>query len=203
MKKLRLLSGWLVAVALLGCVSLQAHGQSEVEHNVHVIENGAAKTPFVPRYYHLVFVVKELEAGKVINSRSYTMSVGTVENPSSNSFNNRSIRTGTKVPVTDEKGTVTYTDIGINFDCKNVMDLGDRLGIDVSAEISSIHNDSPDGHPQVQIIGRSTPTIQQNKWNSQAVVVLGKPTVLFSSDEVTSKRTMQLELTATAINATK
>jgi hypothetical protein len=200
MKKLRLLSGWLVAVALLGCVSLQAQGQSEVEHNTRVIESGAAKTPFVPHYYHLAFVVKELEAGKVINSRTYTMSVGTVENPTNNSFNNRSIRTGTKVPITDEKGRVTtYIDVGINFDCKNVMDLGDRLGIDVSADVSNIQNDSPDGHPQTQVAVPSTSVIQQNKWTSQAVVVLGKPTLLFSSDEVTSKRTMQLELTATAI----
>jgi hypothetical protein len=201
MKKLRLLSGWLVAVALLGCVSLQAHGQSEVEHNTRVIEGGTAKTPFVPHYYHLLFVVKELEAGKVINSRSYTMSVGTVENPSSNSFNTRSIRMGTRVPIiTDSKGSgFQYFDVGINFDCKNVIDLGDRLGIDVSADVSSIQSDSPDGRPQTQIAVPSAPTIQQNKWNSQAVVVLGKPTLLFSSDEVTSKRTMQLELTATAI----
>jgi hypothetical protein len=200
MKKLRLLSGWLVAVALLGCVSLQAQGQSEVEHNTRVLESGAAKTPFVPHYYHLAFVVKELESGKVINSRAYTMSIGTAENPSNNSFNSRSIRTGTRVPITDSKGGgFQYFDVGINFDCKNLIDLGDRLGIDVSADISSIQNDSPDGHPQTQVAAPSAPAIQQNRWNSQVVVVLGKPTVLFSSDEVTSKRTMQLELTATAI----
>jgi hypothetical protein len=206
MKKLGVFSRWTIAAALLGCITAIAHGQAEIDHNVRVIDNGAAKAPFVPRYYHLAFVVKELEAGKVINSRSYDLSIGTLENTTNNSYNNRSIRTGTKVPISDDKGNVSYVDVGIKFDCKNLVVLGDRLALDVSAEISSIQNDTADNHPPIQIAGHTqnfvtslTPVIQQNTWNSQVMVVLGKPTVLFSSDEVTSKRTMQLELTATEI----
>ncbi len=43
------------------------------------------------------------------------------------------------------------------------------------------------------------PTVRQNKWDSTVIVPLKKPTVLFSSDDLTSKRQMQLELTATPI----
>jgi len=205
-KKFGVLSKWFAAGALVACMSAVAHGQAVVEHNTRVLDSIASKPPFVPHYYHLTYVVKELEAGKVINSRSYDLSIGTLENTTNNSYNNRSIRTGTKVPISDDKGNVSYVDVGIKFDCKNLVVLGDRLALDVSAEISSIQNDTADNHPPIQIAGRTqnfvtslTPVIQQNTWNSQVMVVLGKPTVLFSSDEVTSKRTMQLELTATEI----
>jgi len=44
------------------------------------------------------------------------------------------------------------------------------------------------------------PTIRQNRWSSSVVVPLSKPTVIFSSDDLTSKRQFQLELTATLIH---
>ncbi|WP_348267295.1 hypothetical protein P8936_16000 [Edaphobacter paludis] len=187
MKKAGFFSGCLVAIALLGCVSATAFGQE-------TLNSAKQAAPFVPHYYHLAFVVKELEAGKVINSRDYAMNIGTVEHQSMN-FNTRSIRNGTRVPIEIEPGKATYIDVGVNIDCKSVMDLDGRLGMEVSADISSVS----DSKMQGTVEARGMPMIQQNKWNSQVLVVLGKPTVLFSSDEVTSKRTLQLELTATEI----
>ncbi len=196
MKKAGYLAGCLVAIALLGCVGSTAFGQGAPNSEK---ESASTKKPFVPRYYHLVFVVKELEAGKVINSRDYSMSIGTVENYGVNSFT-RSIRTGTRIPVEYETGKITYVDVGVNIDCKNVIDLGSSLGMDVSTDISSIQNNSAFDHSRTQTpMTSNNPMIQQNKWNSQVSVVLGKPTVLFASDEVTSKRTLELELTATEI----
>jgi hypothetical protein len=43
------------------------------------------------------------------------------------------------------------------------------------------------------------PVVRQNKWNSGVIVPLKKPTVVFSSDDLTTKRQMQVELTATPI----
>lgn len=73
------------------------------------------------------------------------------------------------------------------------------MAMDLSAEISSVQKEAE--YPnKVQITGQGPmPLIQQNKWNSQVVVLLGKPAVVFSSDEVASKRTIELELTATEI----
>ena len=45
----------------------------------------------------------------------------------------------------------------------------------------------------------SAPMIRQNRWTSNVVVPLKKPTVIFSSDDLTTKHQMQLELTATPI----
>jgi len=41
--------------------------------------------------------------------------------------------------------------------------------------------------------------VRQNKWGSIVLVALRKPTVIFSSDDLTSKHQVQLELTATPI----
>jgi hypothetical protein len=43
--------------------------------------------------------------------------------------------------------------------------------------------------------------IRQTKWSSNVIVPIGKPTVIFSSDDATTKGQMQLELTATAMPA--
>ncbi len=193
MKKADWTSRVLVAIALMSCVVFPAFGQTP-PGNPSAAQNTAER-----HYYHLVFVVKEVEAGKVINSRSYFMSIGTVQKGMDIQRMPNSFRTGTKVPVGTEPGKISYIDIGVNIDCRNVVDLGDRMAMDLSAEISSLQKEAEDRN-KPQIVGEGpAPLIQQNKWNSQVVVLLGKPTVVFSSDEVTSKRTIELELTATEI----
>ena len=45
-----------------------------------------------PRYFHLDFVIKELEGGKAINARAYAMTVSTDRERTA-------VRSGNKVPV--------------------------------------------------------------------------------------------------------
>jgi hypothetical protein len=70
-----------------------------------------------------------------------------------------------------------------------VKELQGDVALSVSAEMSSVPEG---GNPGL-------PVVRQNKWSSYVVVPIKKPTVIFSSDDATSKRTMQLELTATPI----
>ncbi len=196
MKKAGVIAGFMVAIALLGCVGSMALGQSA---DGGTRADAAVKAPIVPRYYHLAFVVKELENGKVTNSREYAISVKTVEYKEANNYA-RSIRTGTKVPFESESNKLNYVDVGVNIDCRDIVDLGGRLGMNVSAEISNVQRAAADEHARMETtLQHAAPMIQQNRWVSDVVVVLGKPTVLFSSDDVTSKRTLELELTATEI----
>jgi hypothetical protein len=66
-----------------------------------------------------------------------------------------------------------------------------QLSLRVSAEVSSRSStSSPDS---------GTPVIHRNRWESNVVVPVGKPTTIFSSDDVASTRTMQLELKATPV----
>lgn len=145
-----------------------------------------AETP-PPKYFHLDFVVKELESGKVVNSRAYST---TISSPGIQSV----IRSGSKVPVeTGTKSGVTYIDVGVNIDCISAKEVQNGLALNVTADVSTIASDT------APATASRPPIIRQNKWNGNVLVPLRKATTLFSSDDVTTKRQMQLELTATPI----
>jgi hypothetical protein len=139
-----------------------------------------------PKFYHLDFVVKELESGKVINARSYSMTVSTAGTGAS------IIRSGNKVPISTGgagPGSLTYLDIGVNIDCRAAKEIQDQLALSVSAEVSGVATEQPSNQP----------LIRQTKWESNVIVSIRKPTTIFSSDDPSSKRQTQLELTAIPI----
>ena len=151
------------------------------------------KTP--PRFYRLDFVVKELEGGKVLNARTYSAMASTGELPPPLGNRACSIRTGSKVPiptVAGGPGQFTYLDLGVSIDCYEIKEELPALALRVEADISSAVQESSPGSP-------TPPVIRQNKWTSGVLVFIKKPTVLFSSDDVSGKHQMQLELTATPI----
>ena len=138
------------------------------------------------KYYRLDFVVKELESGKVINARSYSTTVSTGGTGAS------VIRSGNKVPISTGgagPGSLTYLDIGVNIDSRAAREIQEQLALNVSAEISSIATEPPS----------NPPLVRQTKWESNVIVSLRKPTTVFSSDDPTLKRQLQLELTAIPI----
>jgi hypothetical protein len=70
--------------------------------------------------------------------------------------------------------------------------VGNKLSLYLSAEVSSVADtkDAPEN---------SQPTLNQNKWQGQVLVPVGKATVVFSSDDLRSKGAMQLVVTATLL----
>ena len=147
-----------------------------------------------PKFYKLDFAVKDVEAGRVLNSRTYSAVVSTehVDGPQ-----NCSMRTGSRVPYSTTgpgigAGQYTYLDLGVNIDCRAVKELAGQLSLYVLADISSIAQE-PTPSPTLP------PFVRQNRWSSVVIVPLKNPTVLFSSDDLTTKHQMQLELTATPI----
>jgi len=150
----------------------------------------ASEEPKEPKLFHLTFVVKEMEGAKVLNSRVYQTSVASVMTNSV--FPMCSLRTGTKVPVQTGDGKMNYLDVGVSIDCKEPHQVKDTLILRVDADITSVQE--PDAAAK-----SGQPAILQNQWSSEVEVPMGKPTVIFSSDEETSNRTMEVELTATSI----
>jgi|SRR5579871_1301441 len=142
------------------------------------------------KYFHLDFAVKDLDGGRVVTARHYTTTAVTGDvTPLS-----CTIRTGSKVPVQTSSngpssGAFTYLDIGVNIDCRSAREIGNSLAVSVAAELSDAASTNP------------VPVIRQTKWSSNVIVPIGKPTVIFSSDDVASKGQLQLELTATPIPA--
>ena len=140
-----------------------------------------------PHYFKLEFQVKELESGKVVNSRDQSIIISS----SKTSQWNGTVRTGSRVPYMIPGGNYQFAEVGINVDCRIVRELDNQLDLNISTEISvaSTEPNSP-----------APPVIRQTKWNSDVTVPLKKPTVVFSSDDpASSKRTIQFEVTATPI----
>lgn len=138
-----------------------------------------------PEYFRLDFVVKEVEHGKVVNSRNYSSLT------LANGKERGSIRAGSKMPIATGTQQYHYFDVGVNIDCNSMQRQRDRLTMGVSAELSIA---TP---PQDKVL--TQPIIRTIRWNSPVIVPIGKPTTLFSSDDLASTRTLQLEVTATPV----
>jgi hypothetical protein len=134
--------------------------------------------------YQLDFVLKELEDGKVVNSRNYSLMITAVSGGGS-------IRSGDKVPVVTKSGAqaeFTYIDVGVNIDCAALQETQGKLTLNVKADISSAQPES------------TRPIVRSTRWSSNVVLPLKKSTVLFYSDDTSSRRRLQLELTAAPIS---
>ena len=140
------------------------------------------------KFYKLEFVLKEVEGAKVLNARSYSMTAAT------DARGTQSIRAGIRVPYQVGNGT-QYLDIGVNIDCQVIREVQGDLSLLVTADISSL----PSEPAETTATRLAAPIIHQNKWSSTTIVPLKKSTLIFSSDDPTSKQQMQLELAATPI----
>ena len=159
-----------------------------------------AKAPEPPaHYYHLELVVQELGAdGKATNSRSYTTTVSTDSREAQ-----ASIRTGSRIPIAtgsyssggDNKPLVNtqfqYIDVGVNIDARRTHEIGRELSIDLTADVSSLASATDPALHQ--------PVVRQNKWQAVVLIPVGKPTVVFTSDALDNKGSMQLTVTATPL----
>lgn len=155
--------------------------------------------PSPQHFYRLHFAVAELDAlGKATNTRIYEETIATA---GGQPVGDQQIKTGSRVPIaTGSYGSNStantqfqYIDLGVNLDVHDASEKGDRLGLRLKAEISSIAR-------QTEIAGTGEPVIRQNVWDSLVLVTIGKPTVVFSSDDLDSKGKMQVELTATRVD---
>lgn len=181
----------LVAVCLLMLAGGVGFGQEKSEAGATSFAEAANG-----KHYQVVFVLQEVEGGRVINSRRYATDMSFAGEKSGSG----SIRTGSKVPIATgpynnnlpAQTQFTYIDLGVNLDFNHARLEGDRVFLFITAEISSADAESLIG-------GVHEPIIRQNQWNAGVTVPLGKPTVIFSSDDVSSKRTMQIELTVTPV----
>lgn len=158
-------------------------------------------------FYKLNLVVAETnEAGKVVNARAFVATIQT------NANGTQSIRTGDRVPVAmtgGQGGIFQYMDMGVNFDISRVKESGGklsfRLGTDVSsfADAQAQSNGAAAGSPSEQSTAAGSsghPVIRQNKWDSSVLIPVGKPTIVFSADDLQGKGKMQVEVTATRID---
>jgi hypothetical protein len=146
-------------------------------------------------FYHLDFVVQELGSdGKPTNSRSYAATVST-----DNRDRGTSIRTGSKIPIATGSSSSSsivntqwqYVDVGVNIDARNTREIGRQLSLDLVTDVSSVAASNDANLHQ--------PVIRQNKWQAGVLIPIGKATVVFTSDSLDSKGSVQVVVTATPL----
>jgi hypothetical protein len=150
-------------------------------------------------FFHLLFVVQEVGPdGKPNNSRSYTATVSTESRDIATTIRTNSriaIATGSFSSEANKEQVnntqYQYVNLGVNIDVNATREIGRRLSTRITADISSL-GDSSDANSH-------QPTIRENKWQATVLIPLDKPTVVFTSDSLDNKGSMQMVVTATAL----
>jgi hypothetical protein len=171
-------------VVILGfmiCWGAAGHAQ-EAEQVKPTGEGKAVAAPEKPVHaYRLDFSVRELEEGKTINTRQYSLNL--------NADDSNEIKIGTRVPVESGQGQYQYIDVGTSIWCR-IGERSEGIPLSVRAEISNFAvPDHETGHP----------VIRQLKIDASTLALLGKPMIIGSVDDPNSKRQFQLEVTVTKL----
>ena len=140
--------------------------------------------------YRLDFTVNEIEDGKKINARQYSM-------------NSRSggdwtvLKIGTRVPLETGQNQFQYLDVGTNIRCR-LRDRADMTNLTGDVSLEATADLSNFAVPEQQ--GQSKqPVIRQLRIEASTLATLGKSVVLGVVDDPNSKRQFQLEVTVTKL----
>lgn len=141
--------------------------------------------------YRLDFSLNELDDGKKVNTRHYTMNLMPGQPDT--------IKIGTRVPVaTGPRNTnnplvstqFQYIDVGTRID-GHVFGPDAQPQLHVSSEISNVDSAEADQLP--------APLIREIRIEGTTLLVVGKPILIGSVDDPNSKRQFQLEVMVTQL----
>ncbi len=153
--------------------------------------NSAAKseaTEKAANAYRLDFTMNELEDGKKVNSRQYSLNLV----PGFTTSNE--LKIGTRVPVEAKAGEWQYIDLGTNL-WSRMVEQGDAVQLEVRANLSNLAEPAQDktSNPLLH------PLLRELKINASTVATLGKPMVIGTVDDPNSRRQYRLEVVVTKI----
>jgi hypothetical protein len=141
--------------------------------------------------YRLDFSFFELEDGKKINTRHFSLDL--------TAGSGNDVKIGTKVPVPNggtaamQKINYDYMDVGTRIWANlGVLGNGD-LRLDVRSDVTSLDQSVHDRNPG------SPPIVRQVQINGTTLLVTDKPILIGSMDDPNSNRQFQLEVTVTKL----
>lgn len=183
MLKKILVAGALLSSLMLGAGTHQAAAQDSAT------SKPAPEASEPGHAYRLDFTVNEIEDGKKVNSRQYSMNL--------NAGDQSEIKIGTRVPVEAKNGEIQYMDVGTNIWCRmrdrrDVTWLGNDVLMNVRSDISNFA--VPDQTGQTM-----RPIVRQMKIEASTIATIGKPMVIGVVDDPNSKRQFQLDVTVTKL----
>jgi hypothetical protein len=136
--------------------------------------------------YRLDFSLHELEDGKNVNTRQYSMNLVPDSSPGF-----QDLKIGTRIPVELKQGEMQYIDVGTNISAR-LVEVRDALQVEVRADLSNLA--APD-----QQRPAAMPLLRQLRINGTTIVTPGKAMVIGAVDDPNSKRQYQLEITVTKL----
>jgi hypothetical protein len=134
--------------------------------------------------YRFDFSINELEDGKKLNTRKYSM------NLSDYSGGGQDLKIGTRVPIRSEDGKFQYLDIGTSIHVR--LPWTTPATLDVIADITGFA--SPE-----EATKSDHPLLRQMRIAGSTTLVLNKPMIIGSVADPNSKREFELEVTATKL----
>ncbi|HSY34488.1 MAG TPA: hypothetical protein VK814_01935 [Acidobacteriaceae bacterium] len=161
--------------------------QAELERADKIIHdlNLAVKT------YRITYTLTELDAGKTVSTRHYSMLLGDGERSSLKEGNKIPVATGTysngaaaASPSSEVQTQFTYLDIGMSFDATLAVS-GNSVHLRSKVEDSSL--DQP-----VTIVGVTEPVVRQSVLDGTSVLSLDKPFMLGTIDIPNTARHMDI-----------
>ena len=147
-------------------------------------------------YLKLVYRTLQIGAdGKVASSHSYSTIVVANTGHASPS----KIRSNDKVPIatgSPSSGNIEYQyqDVGTNIDTSGAKLYGNQLTVNLSVAVSEVAKNDVAADKTI-----SAPVFRALSWQSDVMVAVGRPTIIFTSDNVSDTGKTELELTATEL----
>jgi hypothetical protein len=183
----RMLMATMLAIALCFAGSTMRAQESTKTGNAEEAQKQVSQSPGT---YRIDFTINELEDGKKINSRQYSMNL--------NGDDRNTLKIGTRVPVEAKAGEFQYLDVGTSIYCGLREELqgkymNGKLSMEVKADITNF------AVPDDQQHRSSMPPIRQFQINGSTIAFPGTPVIIGSVDDPNSKRRFQLEVTATKL----
>ncbi len=149
----------------------------------------AATTRKAANVYRVDFTIREIEGGRVLNSRKYMLMVEDQQWART--------RVGNRIPYRAGvgEGQWQYQDVGINIDCKAHEPEDRQVLLDTRISAPSLAAPEPSSG---ESSGR-LPVLRNLSMEVTAAVTLGKPTIIGSMDDVTSNHRYEIEATVTPV----
>ena len=167
------------ALALLLALPLSGHQPAAARADEPVPRPERPRSTF-----RVDYVLYELEAGKRTNERIFSMTV--------NEGNQGQLRSGSRVPIAVGDSGVQYQDVGLKISGRILERDGD-LTLDSEVELSTF------AIPDPPTEARGNPVLRTVSQSLSTRPVLGRPAVLSTLDDLSSRKRLQLEVTVTRL----
>jgi hypothetical protein len=135
--------------------------------------------------YRFDFSIDELEDGKKLNTRKYSMNLSDYSGGGG-----QDLKIGTRVPIRSDDGKFQYLDIGTSIRAR--LPPSTPATLDVTAEMTGFAS------PEEATKG-DHPLLRQMRISGSTTLILNKPMIIGSVADPNSKREFELEVTATKL----